>query len=101
MYELNAANQLISEEQDCLETELPVAKVEEILETWSEELHDHDIVLALCAIVLDQGYAHSALHNLVKLALHVQLRVLGLGVLKLHRHFLVGCHVCGKVDVTK
>ena len=38
--------QLIREEQYGLESELPVAEVEEVLKTWAEEVHDHRIVVA-------------------------------------------------------
>lgn len=40
-------HQLISEEEDSLEGEFAVAKVEEVLEGWAKEVNDHCIVVAL------------------------------------------------------
>ena len=56
--------QLISKKEDSFETEFPVAEIEEVLKTGAKELHHHDIVVMLHPIILDQGDAHPALHNL-------------------------------------
>ena len=56
--------ELVCKKEDCLKAELPVAKVEEILKTWSKELHHHRIVFALCPVIPYQWYANTALHDL-------------------------------------
>jgi hypothetical protein len=44
---LDAGNQLVGQEKDGLQGELPVAEVEEILQTGSEQIQNHGIVVAL------------------------------------------------------
>ena len=56
---VNETYKLVSKKEDCLQAKLPVAKVEEILQAWSEKLHHHHIVLALPPVVLHLGYAYS------------------------------------------
>lgn len=47
---LQPLQHLVRHQQDCLEIELSVALGENILERWPEQLHHHEIVLALrCA----------------------------------------------------
>ena len=62
--ELYTTDELISEQEDGLQAHLPVAEVEEILQTGTQELHHHHIVVVLCAVVLHQWDAHPALHHL-------------------------------------
>ena len=83
---LNSSNHLIRQHKDSLHCESSGAKVEEILETWSEEIHDEDVVVPLLAVPPDVGDAHPALEDLVQLALIQQLRVASLHALKLHSH---------------
>jgi len=59
-----------------------VPEVEEIFETWPQQLHDHDVEVALGAAPLDLRNADPALHHPVELGLDVQLRVLGLDAFK-------------------
>ena len=56
--------QLISKQENCFEAEFSVAKIEEVLKAGTEELHDHDVVVMLHPVILDQGDAHPALHHL-------------------------------------
>lgn len=56
-------DQLIGQEEDGLDTEFAVAEVEEVFEARSEELHDHDVVVALDAKPLDLRNAHAALRD--------------------------------------
>ena len=58
---LNSSNHLIRQHKDSLHCESSGAKVEEILETWSEEIHDEDVVVPLLTIPPDVGDAHTAL----------------------------------------
>ena len=55
---------MISKQEDSFETEFSVAKVEEVLEAGAEELHDHDVVVMLHPVILDQGDSHPTLHHL-------------------------------------
>ena len=55
---------MISKQEDSFQTEFSFTKVEEVLEAWAEELHDHDVVVMLHPVILDQRDAHSALHHL-------------------------------------
>ena len=55
---------MISKQEDSFETEFSVAKVEEVLEAGAEELHDHDVVVMLHPVILDQRDSHSSLHHL-------------------------------------
>ena len=64
MDELYPADELVGQQQHSFQTQLPVAEVEEILETRSEQLQDHHIVFALLAVVSDKGNAHPSLHHL-------------------------------------
>lgn len=41
------SHHLVSQQQDCLEAELPRAEVEQILQTGSQQLHHHHVVVAL------------------------------------------------------
>ena len=81
---LNSSNHLIRQHKDSLHCESSGAKVEEILETWSEEIHDEDVVVPLLAVPPDVRDAHTALEDLVQLALIQQLRMASLDALKLY-----------------
>lgn len=84
------AYHLIREEEHRLEGELPGAEVEEVLQRRPEQLHDHDVVLALVAAPLHLRDADAAVHQLVELRLDVQLRVLRLRAFQLDRDLLSG-----------
>jgi hypothetical protein len=101
------AYQLVGEHEHRFEAELPVAEVEQVLQAGAQQVDDHDVVVALDAVVPDVGDAHcaearqcmstrrwaslarngpaaaltSALQDLVELGLIHQLRVLGLDAL--------------------
>lgn len=81
---LNSSNHLIRQHEDSLHCESSGAKVEEILETWSEEVHDEDVVVSLLAIPPDVGDAHAALEDFVQLALVQKLGVASFHTLQLH-----------------
>ena len=44
---LSGSHHLVSQQQDCLQAELPRAEVEQILQTGPQQLHHHHIVVAL------------------------------------------------------
>lgn len=49
---------LVCQQQDSLEAELSGAKVEEVLQTWTEQLHNHHIVVSFSATPLYGWNAH-------------------------------------------
>lgn len=71
-------HELISQEQDGLEREFAVAEVEQILETGSEQVEDHGVVITLYAEPSHERHADAACQSLVNLGLVFELRVLGL-----------------------
>lgn len=50
---LQALDHLICQHQHRLHGELALAEIEEVLEAGAEEVHDHDIVVALGEVVVD------------------------------------------------
>merc|ERR1719330_2317574 len=98
---LNSSNHLIRQHKDSLHCESSGAKDEEILETWSEEIHDEDVVVPLLAVPPDVRDTHTALEDLVQLALIQQLRMASLDALKLYSHFLSIGDVDSEIDVSE
>lgn len=94
-------DELIGEEQDSLERELPVAEVEQILETGAEEIKDHGIVVTLCSEPAHEGDADTAGQGLVDTSLIFELGVLGLDALELDGNLLAGDDVGAEIDVTE
>ena len=66
MDELHEVQRLDGDEQDGLERELPAAGVEQVLQTWPEQLHDERVVFAADAEVVDLRQALAAAQLLVK-----------------------------------
>jgi hypothetical protein len=60
-------DKLICKEEDGLEREMPVADLEEIFQGGSEEIDDHDVIVALLAGVHDPGNTWPAHERLVDL----------------------------------
>lgn len=73
-----AAYQLVSQEEDGLETELAVAKVEEVLEGGPEQVEDHGVVVAFGAVPANKGNADTAGESLVDLGLVFELGMFSL-----------------------
>lgn len=70
--------QLISEQQNCLEREFAVAKVEEVLKGRAKEVDDHRVVVAFGAEPPDKGDTDTTGKGLVDLGFVLKLRMLGL-----------------------
>ena len=87
---LDAADELVGEQEDGLEGEFAVAEVEEILEGGAEEVEDHGVVVTLGAEPSDERNADAASERLVDAGLILELRVLGLDGLKLDGNLLAG-----------
>ena len=93
-------HQLIGQEEDGLEAELPVAEVEQVLEGRAEQIDDHGVVVALSAEPPHKGYTDTAREGLKDLGLIFELGVLGLDGLELDGDFLARDDVDTKVDIT-
>jgi hypothetical protein len=87
---LDAADELVGEQENGLEGEFAVAEVEEILEGGAEEVEDHGVVVTLGAEPSDERNADAASERLVDAGLILELRVLGLDGLKLDGNLLAG-----------
>jgi hypothetical protein len=98
---LNTGNELIGEEQDGLQGELAVAEVEEILQTGSEEVKDHCIVVTLGSEPADKWDSDTTSKGLIDTSLIFELGVLGLDALKLDGNLLAGDDVGPEVNVTE
>lgn len=70
--------QLISKQEDGLETELAVAEVEEVLERGAEEIDDHGVVVAFGPKPADEGDANTTSEGLVDLRFVLELGMFGL-----------------------
>ena len=94
---LDAADELVGEQEDSLEGEFAVAEVEQILEGRAEKVEDHGVVVTLGAEPSDERNADAASKRLVDAGLILELRVLGLDRLKLDGNLLAGDDVgaCG------
>ena len=84
VHKLDPSDHLIGQHEHSLHGEPAGAEVEEVLETWSEEVHDEDVVVPLLAVPPDVGNAHAALEDLVQLALIQQLGMASLHTLQFH-----------------
>ena len=98
---LNAGNELVGEEQDCLQGELAVAEVEQILEGRTKEIQDHGIVVALGSEPANKWDTDTASERLVDASLILELWVLGLDRLELDGNLLSGDDIGTEVDVTE
>jgi hypothetical protein len=90
-------HQLICKEQDGLETELPVAEVEEVLEWWAKEIENHGVVIALSAKSSDERDAD--ITGKGYLGLIFELGMLGLHGLEFDGDFLARDDINSEVDV--
>lgn len=98
---LDARDELVRQQEDGLERELAVAEVEQILQTGTEEVQHHGIVVTFCSEPTDERDAHTTGEGLVDTGLVLQLRVLGLDALELDGDLLAGDDVGAQVDVTE
>jgi hypothetical protein len=92
--------ELVCEEENGLEAEFAVAKVEEVLERGAEEVENHGIVIALGAEPSYKGNTHAAGEGLVDLGLVLELGMFGLDGLELDRDLFTGNDVDSEINVT-
>lgn len=98
---LDAGDELVGQQEDGLQRELAVAEVEQVLQTGSEEIQHHGIVVTLCSEPTDERDANTAGEGLVYTSLVFQLRVLGLDALELDSDLFARDDVGAQVDITK
>jgi hypothetical protein len=86
----DAGDELIGEEKNGLQGELAVAEVEQVLETGTQEVDNHGVVVALSTEPADEGDTDTTGERLVDASLIFELRVLGLDALKLDGDLFTG-----------
>ena len=97
----DAGDELVSQQQDGLQREFPVAEVEEIFERGTEKVKDHGVVVTLGAKPADEGDTHATGQGLVDACLIFELGVLGLDRFELDSDLLTRDDVGSKIDVTE
>ena len=98
---LDAGDELVGKEKHGLQRELAVAKVEEILQTWSEEIENHGIVVTLGSEPTNKWDTDTSSEGLVNTSLIFELRVLGLDTLELDSNLLSRNDVGSEIDITE
>lgn len=91
--------ELIGEQEDSLEGEFAVAKVEEVFERGTKEIKNHGVVVTFGAEPPHERDADTAGEVLVNLGLVLELRMLGLDGLELDGNLFTGDDVDAKIDV--
>jgi hypothetical protein len=97
----NSRDELVCEEQNGLEAEFAVAKVEEIPNGRAKKVEDHDVVVALGTEPSHKRDPNATRESLVDLGLVLELRVLGLDRLELDGNLFTGNDVYSEINVTK
>ena len=81
-------DELVGQQKDGLEGELAVAEVEEILQTGTEQVDDHGIVVTLGTEPTHKGDTDTTGERLVHTGFIFQLGVFGLDAFELDGNFL-------------
>ena len=97
----DAGDELVGQQKNSLQGELAVAEVEEILQTGSEEIKNHSIVVTLGTEPADERDTDTTGEGLVDAGLIFELGVLSLDGLKLDGNLFARDYVGSKVDVTE
>lgn len=98
---LDSRNQLVGKKEDSLEREFSVAEVEQVLETGTEEVKNHGIVVTLGSEPADEGDTDTAGEGLVNAGLVLKLGVLGLDGFELDGNLFARDYVGAQVDITE
>jgi hypothetical protein len=101
MDEFNSLEHLISKHKHCFERELAFAVVEEVLETGTQEIDDHHVVVSFNSEPVDVWNSNSSLQDAIELSLIQQLWMLGSYWFQFNSDFFVCFYVCAVVDVSK
>ena len=97
----NAGNELIGEQKNCLQGELAVAKVKEILQAGSEKVENHGIIVTLGAEPADKWDADTTSKGLVDTGFIFELWMFSLNALKLDGNLFTGDDVGSEVNITE
>jgi hypothetical protein len=84
----DAGNELIGEKKDGLQRELAVTEVEKVLQTGTQEIDDHSIVITFGTEPTDEGDTDTTGEGLVDTGFIFELGVLGLDTLELDGNLL-------------
>jgi hypothetical protein len=98
---LDSREELIDQKEDSLQREFSVAEVEEIFQTGTKKVEDHDIVVTFATEPTDEGNAESTSERLIDTSFALKLRMLGLHRFELDGNLFAGDNVCAQVDVTE
>ena len=101
---LYSLDHLVGDHQHGLEAQLPLTVVEQVFETFAEQVHDHEIVIAFSAVVknLRDGladYSAVGVEPQVDLTLVVELLVFGVDIFELNRYFFFSLGVLTEPDL--
>ena len=97
----DTGDELVGQQQDSLQRELAVAKVEQILQARAEQVENHGIVVTLGAEPTNKGDTNPTGKGLVDASLIFELGVLGLDALELDGNLLARDDVGSEVDITE
>lgn len=89
----DAGDELIRQQQHRLQGEFAVAKIEKILQTWSEKIKDHGVVITFCSKPADKRNTDSTGKGLVDTGFIFELRMLCLDTLQFDGDFFAGYDV--------
>jgi hypothetical protein len=98
---LDTRDELIGQEKDGLQGEFSVTEVEEILQTGTEEVENHGIVVTLGTEPANKWNTDTTSQRLVDTGLILQLGMLGLDGLELDSNLLSGDDVGTEIDITE
>jgi hypothetical protein len=98
---LDTGDELIGQQKNGLQGELSVTEVEEILQTGSEEIKNHGIVVTLGTEPADKWDTNTTGQRLVDTGLILELWVLGLDRLKLDCNLFTRDDIGTEVDITE
>lgn len=55
---VSLSHHLVGQQQDCFQTELAGAEVEQVLQTGAQQLHHHNVVVAFCSTPFNRWDSH-------------------------------------------
>jgi hypothetical protein len=94
-------DELIGKEEDSLQRELAVAKVEEVFQTGAKQVQDHGIVVTFSSKPANEGNPNATSQRFVDASLIFELGMLGLDGFEFDGNLFPRYDVRSKVDVTK
>jgi hypothetical protein len=98
---LDAGDELVGQQKNSLQRELAVAEIEKILQTGSEKVENHSIVVTLGTEPADEWDTDTTSQGLVDTGFIFELGVLGLDALELDGNLFARDDVRSEIDITK